>query len=52
MTDSFSNLVNNLPELIHNIECTYGNDDTNVKLMESHAKYVPVVLNTQILRMI
>ena len=27
MTSSLSNLVNNLPEEIHKIECKYGHDD-------------------------
>ena len=52
MTGSLSNLVNNLSERIHRIKCKYGHDDKNVKIAELHTKYVPVLLNSQILKMI
>ena len=52
MASSLSNLINNLSEEIHKINCKYGHDDKNVKLVELNASVVAVFLNTQILKMI
>ena len=47
MARSLSILVNNLSEGVHKIECKHGQDEKYLKLVELHAKYVTVLLNTQ-----
>ena len=47
MVSSLLNLASNLPKGNYKIQCKYGDDDKNVKLVEFHTKYVTVCLNTQ-----
>ena len=47
MTYSLSNLVTNITEEIHKIECKYGQDN-----VEFNVKLVSTALNLQLLKMI
>ena len=52
MTNSLSNLVNNLFEVIHKIKCKFGHDDKNVKLVELNISTATVFSNLETLKMI
>ena len=52
MASSISNLVNNLSEGLHRINCKLGNDDKNVKHVELNVSIVTVFSNMQTLKMI
>ena len=52
MASSLSNLVNNIAEGIHKIECKYGHDHKIWETCGIKKKIVSAVLNTQTLKMI
>ena len=52
MASLLSNLLNNLSDGIHRIECKLGHDDKNVKRVQLNISIVTVFLNMQILKMI
>ena len=45
MTNSLSNLVNNLTEQIHKIRCKHGLDNKTVKRVKLNTNIVSIVLN-------
>ena len=52
MASSLSNLVNNISEGIHKINCKYRHDDKNVKIVQSSTEIATAFLNTQTLKTI
>ena len=52
MASSLANLVNNLSEEIHRIECKYEHMIKNVKAVELIISTAAVFLNIQILKMV
>ena len=46
MASSSSSLVNNLSEGIHKLKCKFGQDDKNVKHVESDISIATVFSNT------
>ena len=52
MAGSLSNLLNNLSEGVHKVNCKYGHDDKNLRFMELNISIATVFWNTQTLKMI